>query len=90
MLIFPSVCERINREFSGAAIGIVNAAGCFFGGVLQIVPGLLLDGDRMDELGVFQRALAIFTVFHVLAFIAALGLHETRPGWAREQRSDSV
>ena len=89
VLIFPSVCERINREFSGAAIGIVNAAGCFFGGVLQIVPSLLLDGDRLDDLGTFQRSMAIFTVFHVLAFIAALGLHETRPGWAREQRHDA-
>ena len=89
VLVFAAVCEKVNREYSGAAIGIVNASGCFFGGVLQIIPSLMLDGNKTSDLAVFQRAMAIFTIFHVLAFIAALCMQETRPGWAREQNEDN-
>ena len=85
VLIFAAVCERIKREYSGAAIGIVNASGCFFGGVLQIAPTLLGGADQTEHIEVFQRAMSIFFVFHILALIAALMLHDSRPGWAREQ-----
>lgn len=88
VVVFAAVCEKVNREYSGAAIGIVNASGCFFGAVLQVIPSLLLDGKEAGDLAVFQRAMAIFTVFHVLAFIAALCMQETRPGWAREQQGE--
>lgn len=84
VLIFAAVCERIHREYSGAAIGIVNAAGCLFGGLLQIAPTLMVSTDRMEHIEVFQRAMSIFFVFHVLALIAALLLRDSRPGWARE------
>ena len=90
VLIFPAVCERIKWEYSGAAIGIVNASGCFFGGVLQIVPTLLTDTDHVEHLEVFQRAMSVFFVFHILALIAALMLHDSRPGWAREQNKEHL
>ncbi|MCH2149159.1 MAG: MFS transporter [Phycisphaerales bacterium] len=87
VLIFAAVCERIHREYSGAAIGMVNAAGCLFGGLLQIAPTLMVSTGRMEHIEVFQRAMSIFFVFHVLALIAALMLRDSRPGWARDMSS---
>ena len=66
---------------------MVNAAGCLFGGLLQIAPTLMVSTGRMEHIEVFQRAMSIFFVFHVLALIAALMLRDSRPGWARDMSS---
>ena len=81
VLIFPSVCESLPKGYSAAAIGIVNAAGCFAGGVLQFIPGLFMDGTKVQELEVYQRTLVLYLIVMIASTVAAFMLHETRPGW---------
>ncbi|MDG2422985.1 MAG: MFS transporter [Phycisphaerales bacterium] len=81
VLVFPAVCESLPRGYSGAAIGIVNAAGIMSGAIFQFVPGLFISEDHTATLESYQKTLVIFLLVMFLATLAALKMHETRPGW---------
>ena len=81
VLIFPSVCEALPKGYAAAAIGIVNAAGCLAGGLLLFIPGLFMDGTKVQQLEVYQKILMVYLLAMIAATIAAFLMHETRPGW---------
>lgn len=81
VLVFPAVCESLPRGYSGAAIGAVNAIGIMTGALLQFIPGLFISTDTTAPLDSYQKTLVVFLVAIFLATLAALKMHETRPGW---------
>ena len=81
VLVFPAVCESLPRGYSAAAIGIVNAAGIMAGAVFQFVPGLFITANHTATLETYQKTLVIFLLAMFIATLAALKMHETRPGW---------
>jgi len=81
VLVFATVCESLPKGYGASAIGLVNAAGCLCGGLLQMIPPMMMGSDRWQPLEVYQQTLTIFLVVLVLATVAALLMHDTRPGW---------
>ena len=81
VLVFPAVCESLPRGYSGAAIGAVNAVGIMSGALLQFIPGLFISTDTTSNLDTYQKTLVVFLAAIFVATLAALKMHETRPGW---------
>jgi len=73
-MVFPVVCDAVPPRYAGTAIGVVNGAGCLLGGLLQILPALMLDGRREYLLVADQRALVIFLVALGGSVVGALAL----------------
>ena len=81
VLVFPAVCESLPKGYSGAAIGSVNAVGIMSGALLQFIPGLFISTDTSSTLEAYQQTLIVFLLAMFMATLAALMMHETRPGW---------
>ena len=81
VLVFPAVCESLPKGYSGAAIGSVNAVGIMSGALLQFIPGLFISADTSSTLEAYQQTLIVFLLAMFMATLAALMMHETRPGW---------
>ncbi|GEM_PF-1693096 len=89
VLVFPAVCESLPRGYSGAAIGSVNAVGIMSGALLQFIPGLFVSSDTSSTLHTYQQTLVVFLIAMFLATLAALKMHETRPGWDNAVTDDN-
>lgn len=73
-MVFPVACDAVPPRYAGTAIGVVNGAGCLLGGLLQILPALMLDAGREQVLVDDQRALVIFLIALGASVIGALAL----------------
>jgi len=73
-MVFPVACDAVPARYAGTAIGMVNGAGCLLGGLLQVLPALMIDARDPHVLVADQRALVIFLVVLGGSLLAALGL----------------
>lgn len=73
-MVFPVACDAVPSRYAGTAIGMVNGAGCLLGGLLQILPALMIDERDPHVLLSDQRALVIFLVALGGSLVAALAL----------------
>jgi len=81
VLVFATICETLPKGYGASAIGLVNAAGCLCGGLLQMIPAMMIGSGGWQPLEVYQQTLTVFLVVLVLSTVAALLMHDTRPGW---------
>ena len=79
-MVFPVACDAVPPRYAGTAIGVVNFAGCLLGGLLQILPAVMLDGSREHLLVADQRALVIFLVALGGSVLGAIALPGRRSG----------
>ena len=74
--IFGVACDAVPPRYAGTVIGLVNAAGCLLGALMQIVPGLLLGPGDFHPLSVYQQVLSLNIAILLAAILAAAMLSE--------------
>ncbi len=74
--IFGVVCDAVPPRYEATTIGLVNAAGCMMGAVLQVLPGILLGSGDAYPLSLLQQVLSLNIVVLVFAAVAVLFLKE--------------
>ena len=77
VLTFPIACDAVSPANTGAAIGVVNAAGLLTSAIFQVIPGIALAVLGSHSLTIMRVVLALFVV------IAMAGLWAT---WRMEPR----
>jgi MFS family permease len=74
--IFGVACDAVPPRYAATTIGLVNAAGCLLGALLQVVPGLLLGPGDWHPLSVYQQVLSLNIAVLVAASLAVCLLRE--------------
>ncbi len=72
VVIFGVACDAVPKRYSATTIGLINAAGCFLGAVLQVLPALLLGSSEDHPLPVYQQVLSVNLLALTVSVIAAL------------------
>jgi MFS family permease len=76
VVIFGVVCDAVPPRYEATTIGLVNAAGCLMGAVLQVVPGILLGSGEWHPLSLLQQVLSLNVAVLAIAMGAVLFLRE--------------
>jgi len=87
VVIFGVVCDAVPPRYEATTIGLVNAAGCLMGAVLQVVPGILLGSGDWHPLSLLQQVLSLNIVVLLLATTAIFFLKDrARDGNRKRER----
>jgi MFS family permease len=77
--IFGVACDAVPERYSATTIGLINAAGCFLGAVLQVLPAMLLGTGKDHALAVYQQVLSVNLLALTAAVVAALLIRKSTP-----------